>query len=57
MSDTRRGKRPIGYEYWSRRHLSRNGGASPGRVTKKLTHRRERAEERRDLHRAKSEAA
>ena len=47
MSRTRKGKRPIGYEYWSRRPLSNRGGANPGKTTMKLTHRLERAEAKR----------
>lgn len=44
----RKGKSP-GYEYWSRRPLSRRSGAEPGRATKRLTHRLERAEAKREL--------
>lgn len=47
-NDTRQGKtskRGSGNEYWkSRLH---RGGEEPGRFTKKLTHRKERREERR----------
>lgn len=39
MSRTRKGKkRGPGYEYWGRRP----GPRTPGRITKKITHRKER---------------
>lgn len=44
MSRTKRGRRPVGYEYWSRRPLSRRCGVSPGRPIKRLCHKIERAE-------------
>ena len=36
-------------EYWSRRPFSNQHGATPGRVIKKLTHRKERRIGERDL--------
>lgn len=44
MSRTKKGSKGVGYEYWGKRPLSRNCGANPGKVTKKLTHRLERIE-------------
>lgn len=44
MSRTFKGSKPQGYEYWSRRPYSRHHGAAPGRLTKILTHRKERRE-------------
>ncbi len=40
MSRTKKGSKGPGYEYWSKRPLS---GSSPGKETKKKTHRIERA--------------
>lgn len=42
MSRTKKGKRPIGYEYWSKRPISNKHGAVPGKETKRQTHRAER---------------
>lgn len=44
MSRTRKGKKGPGSEYWGKRPLSNKHGASPGKATKKLTHRLERLE-------------
>lgn len=49
MSRTKRGSRPPGYEYWSRRPLSRRCGVSPGRRVKTISHRMERAEAKAEL--------
>jgi len=46
MSKTIRGEKGAGYEYWSSRPYN-YGGASPGKKTKKITHRLERAEKKR----------
>lgn len=46
MSRTyRKGGKGPGYEYWSRRPGNKNGG-SPGKETKKRTHRLERIEDK-----------
>jgi hypothetical protein len=44
MSRTNKGKKAPGYEYWSRRPGSCKGGLSPGKVSKKRTHKTERQE-------------
>ncbi|ULQ47408.1 hypothetical protein JN531_003785 [Flagellatimonas centrodinii] len=41
MSRTRRGTKPAGFEYWTRRPGNRHG-QPPGRFSKRLTHKRER---------------
>lgn len=41
MSRTRKGTKPPGYEYWSKRPFSISG---PGAFAKRRTHRGERAE-------------
>ena len=46
MSRTKKGGRPIGYEYWSKRKPSMT---SPGRITKDITNGKERAEKRRTI--------
>lgn len=43
MSRTFKGKKGVGYEYWSRRPCNKNGG-NPGKYTKKRTHKLERIE-------------
>jgi hypothetical protein len=48
MSRTKKGGRPVGYEYWSKR-LPKFKTALPGRITKDITHSIERAEERRTI--------
>jgi len=52
MSRTKKGKKPIGYEYWSKRP---NSGSNPGRISKNITKRRERALNRVIEHNAKYE--
>jgi hypothetical protein len=47
MSRTKKGSKPAGYEYWSRRPPSNQHGSPPGKVGKQITHERERAAERR----------
>ena len=39
MARTKRGQKPVGYDYWSRRPTP---DMSPGRSAKTMTHRRER---------------
>lgn len=55
MSRTKKGKRPVGYEYWSKRPVSRNCGASPGRVSKTRTHRLERLEAKKEIQKAQED--
>lgn len=49
MSRSQKKQKPPGFEYWSRRPMSRNHGATPGRVTKKITHKRERGEAKKEM--------
>lgn len=42
---------PTGYEWWSRRPLSRRCGAFPDKQTKVMTHRRERCEAKQAMRR------
>ena len=44
MSRSKKGKKSIGAEFWGKRPIARNHGATPGRITKTLTHRLERLE-------------
>lgn len=44
MSRTKHKKPNPGFEYWTKRPISRKHGAIPGRYTKKRTHRLERLE-------------
>lgn len=44
MSRSRKGSKGIGAEYWSKRPISNKHGAIPGKETKRLTHRAERRE-------------
>lgn len=53
MSRTKKGKKPPGYDYWSRRALSDNCGY--GKIVKKLTHAKERAAAKRTEHKAKKD--
>lgn len=46
MSRSKKGKKGPGYEYWSKRPMS---GRPPGKKTKKLTHRKERAKAKEEL--------
>ncbi len=46
MSRTIKGKKPIGWEFWSRRPKSRNHGYGPGKKAKKVVHSLERCEEK-----------
>ena len=48
MSRTKKGSKGPGYEYWSRRP-AKIAFPSPGRETKKITHRQERAVSKRAL--------
>ena len=41
MSRTRKGSKPVGYEYWSARPCNKGGGCV-GKYTKIMTHRIER---------------
>ena len=45
MSRTRKGQKSCGYDYWSRRPTKNS--TSPGRSSKRITHRLERCEDRR----------
>lgn len=45
MSRSRKGKKPIGYDYWGRRKPS---GLGFGKFVKLLTHRKERQQGKRD---------
>lgn len=49
MSRTKKKRKAPGYEYWSRRPGSRNHGSEPGRHSKKLTHRLERLEAKKEI--------
>lgn len=48
MSRTRKGGKGSGHEYWSRRPF-KGVIADPGRVTKKITHKMERAQAKQAL--------
>lgn len=48
MSRTKKGGKGPGFEYWSRRP-AKVADPEPGRETKKITHRQERAVSKRDL--------
>lgn len=49
MSRTKKSEKAPGYEYWGKRPLSRNHGAIPGKATKKLTHKLERIEGKKQI--------
>lgn len=49
MSRTTKSSRPLHKEYWGKRPLSNTHGATPGRETKKLTHRLERNEAKEEV--------
>lgn len=55
MSRTKKGKRSLGSEYWTRRPLSNCHGASPGKWTKTKTHRYERIEAKDEIKRQMKE--
>lgn len=44
MSHSRKGAKGIGYEYWSKRPMSKNSGCTPDKFNKTLTHHLERKE-------------
>lgn len=46
MSRTRRGSKPLGYDYWSKRPCSKSGY---GRIVKDMTNSRERMQEQKLL--------
>ena len=48
MSDTKKGGKGAGYEYWSARPFNKTGGYPLGKQTKKRTHKAERAEGKRE---------
>jgi hypothetical protein len=52
MSRTKKGQKSPGYEYWSKRP---NSMSNPGKVSKNITHRKERAESKKAVHKAKKE--
>lgn len=47
MSRTRKGSKPMGYDYWSKRPYSKNGY---GKDVKDMTHRKERAMSKEELY-------
>lgn len=57
MSRTHTSTKAPGYEYWSKRPYSRNHGANPGKVSKRLTHRAERNEAKAEVRKQLQEAA
>lgn len=52
MSRTKKGAKGAGFEYWSKRPCA---GDSPGRETKKRTHRKERIQDKKIIEREKKE--
>ncbi len=46
MSRTKKGSKGAGYEYWSARPGNKGGGNGLGKDAKKLTHKRERAQQK-----------
>lgn len=46
MSRSKAHKKAPGYEFWSKRPVSNRWGCPPGKYSKQLTHRLERAEAR-----------
>jgi hypothetical protein len=44
VSNTKKGSKGPGYEYWGKRPMSKEHGAIPGKFTKKRTHKIERKE-------------
>lgn len=52
MSRTKKGSKGAGYEYWSKRPYS---GSSPGKITKKLTHSKERSDEKKLIRKEKKD--
>ena len=46
MSRTKKGAKGPGYEYWSKRPCA---GDSPGRITKKITHKKERMSNKQEV--------
>ena len=55
MARTRKGKKPIGYEYWSNRPGNRHGGWHVGPYAKKRTHRVERQQGEKETQDAETE--
>lgn len=55
MSRTKKDKKGIGFEYWSKRPMSNRHGGIPGKDTKKRTHRLERLEAKKDIKKQKDE--
>jgi hypothetical protein len=53
VSKTKKGKKSPGFDYWGKRALSGNCGFGP--EVKKLTHKKERAQAKQDLHKKKKE--
>lgn len=52
MSRSKKGKKAPGYEYWSKRP---NSISPPGKTSKNITHRKERAATKRIEHKAKKD--
>ena len=52
MSKTKKGKKSPGHEYWSKRP---NSMSAPGKLSKKITHSKERAAAKKIEHRAKKD--
>ena len=51
MSHTKKGSKGPGYEYWSRRPAK--GATDPGKASKTITHRLERAAAKREIEKRK----
>jgi len=49
MSRTKKTGKGSGYEYWGKRPGTKKTGGTPGKFTKKLTHRLERAEAKKKI--------
>lgn len=55
MSRTKRGSKPPGYEYWSRRPGNKHGGVA-GKIGKVITKKRERAAEKSEIYKSKQDS-
>jgi hypothetical protein len=54
VSRSHKGQKWPGFEYWGKRPGNKNGGL-PGRITKQLTHRKERQEAKRSTRKERDE--
>jgi len=52
MSRTKKGKKAVGYDYWSKRPTP---SMTPGRPAKTMTHRRERIEGKNEIKKQREE--